>query len=165
MRFRDLVDAYMRRPSPATWQPLKQAILADTSYEPLSTQVRRANELLCDGQHFEALRVIDMKMPGLFFSPSAHSAQQRALAAAGRDEAAHRALLFARAAYRTIDDSGDGSRHRPWRVLRISDEYDFLELKEVTSVRQSLESLGQRRLDAHTLEDGRVVYFEMEVAS
>lgn len=164
MSFRDVVDAYMRDPSPGTWATLKTAILTDKTYDPSPTETARAAELVNRGDHFEALRVIDMKMPGLFFSPSAHTTQRHALEASGRHDAAQRASLFARAAYVTIDESGDGTADNPWQVLRVSDQYDYLSISEMTSVGQRLVEQDTRILDAHTLSDGNVVYFEMEMA-
>lgn len=100
-------------------------------------------------------------MPGAFLSPLAHGILRRAYAELGHSADAARERDLGRAALVTILTSGDGSRTRPWMVLRITDEYDVLAaLREQRELLVPVEEPG-RVLDRITTTQGNTYWFEL----
>ncbi|WP_243059310.1 DUF4919 domain-containing protein [Nocardioides sp. SR21] len=146
----DLVGRYLADPTPASLADVRRAVRADPSFDP-GLVVGEA----------DGLAALQRLMPGALLSPSAHGALADALARAGRQQAAARERLIARAALAGILATGDGSRERPWSVLRVSDEYDVLRSQRRRSTEQTLERDGSRHLDRHVCDDGSEAWFDV----
>ena len=64
-------------------------------------------------------------------------------------------------AIESIRSTGDGTRERPWSVLRISDQYDLLRADRRTSRQQSLVTADGGLLDRHVCDDGTEAWFDV----
>lgn len=146
----DLVDRYLADPTPATLAAVRRAVRATPGFDP-GLVVSEVDDLAA----------LQRLMPGALLSPAAHGALAQSLARAGRQQAAARERLIARAALAGILATGDGSRERPWSVLRVSDEYDVLRSRRLRSTEQSLERDGSRHLDRHVCDDGSEAWFDV----
>jgi hypothetical protein len=120
-----LVGRLAATPGRASYDAVRDAVVEVPGLvrEVVPTELAR----LLDGDDpATAVRGLEPLMPGALLSPAAHAALASALDRVGRreDAATHRSL--ARSALRGMLGSGRGTRDRPWRVLRVSDEYDVL---------------------------------------
>ncbi len=102
-------------------------------------------------------------MPGAFFSPMAHAVLASAYDGQGDAARARRERRMAQLAMSAILSSGDGSRERPWAVLRVSDEYDVLRAQERTSRSQRTVTRAGRELDHHVCDDGTEAWFDIDL--
>lgn len=159
MEFDTAARSYLTGPSAETLRDLQAVITAHPTFAPYAEFREQAVEHLEAGRARVVLDELEASMPGLFLSPSAHSLLARAHRALNDDEGAERELSLAQVALRTILDSGTGSQAAPWKVLRLSDEYDVLELTERRSVTQSAVQVGDSFLDVHTCDDGSTASF------
>lgn len=146
----DLVDRYLADPTPAALADVRRMVRAQPSFDP--------GLVVGEVAGLEALQRL---MPGALLSPAAHAALAHALARTGRPDAAARERRLAEASLAGILATGDGSRERPWSVLRVSDEYDVLRSLRRRSVEQSVERDGRRHLDHHVCDDGSDVWFDV----
>lgn len=146
----DLVGRYLEERSPAALADVRRAVRASRSFDP--------GLVVSEADGLEALQRL---MPGALLSPAAHAALADALARSGRREEAARERLLAEASLAGILATGDGTRERPWSVLRVSDEYDVLRSLRRRSVQQSVERDGRRHLDHHVCDDGSEAWFDV----
>ena len=79
----------------------------------------------------------------------------------GDEKAARRETKFARLAMDTLTSSGAGTQEAPYRVLRVSDEYDVLRYVQRTSVAQRVVVIDGQGYDVHQCSDGSEVWFEL----
>lgn len=164
MSFSDAADRYLRAPSRENLAVLHDSIRSSRSYSPGSEFIREALPLLRASRHHETVEVIDSWMPGAFLSPSAHTLMSQALAALGRHEEAETQASLSRMAVLAIISSGKGTRARPWRVLRVSDEYDMIRALRREAAEQQVVPSGTHTLDVIRTTDGREHWFELPTA-
>ncbi len=164
MDFKELVDAYFGDPSPDKLADLKRAITSDITFDPYTRIDQRLAPLVNAGQPRAVVDAIHAEMPGLFLSPGIHGMLSTAHQRLGESGLAELELTAAQIALRTILDSGDGTPARPWRVLRIRDEYDVLDLTERRSITQEARPMGGQTLDMHTCDDGTTAAFLLETS-
>lgn len=146
----DLVGRYLDDPTPATLAEVRRAVRAHPTFDP--------GLVIDPDAGLDELRGL---MPGALLSPAAHAALARALAGAGHREQAARERALAETALASIVTTGDGTRERPWSVLRVSDEYDVLRALGRRPVDQSVHRDGPRTLDRHACDDGSEVWFDV----
>lgn len=164
MGFSDAADRYLRAPNRENLALLHDSIRGSRSYSPGSEFIREALPLLRAGRHRETLDVIESWMPGAFLSPSAHTLMSQALAALGLHEEAETQASLSRMAVLAIISSGKGTRAQPWRVLRVSDEYDMIKALRREVVVQQVVPAGSNHLDMIRTTDGREHWFELPTA-
>ena len=122
---------------------------------------RRATALLERGSYAELVALVRGEMPGVFLSPSAHAFLSAGYAGVGDEAGARREQMVAEEALAGILGSGDGTVERPWRVRRVSDEYDVLRSQGRRSHDQRFVTLGDRALDHHQCDDGTEAWFDV----
>jgi len=158
----ELVEAFRIRPDATSYGVLRAAVRALPHFLPEVLPDELARTLEASVPEV-AVRELSRLMPGALLSPSAHGALALALDRAGRlDEAArHRAMR--RASLSAILASGAGTRDAPWRVLRVSDEYDVLRHLSRRPRSQQLVETGSALLD-RVEHDGGETWFEVAPA-
>ncbi len=157
----DLVAAHLAEPTPESLEALRAAVRAAPGFDPELRVRERAEELLAAGQYDDAVQAVEATMPGSIFSPAAHAILATAFGRTGRSADASRHARLARAALDSILSTGDGSRGRPWSVLRISDEYDVVDSLGTRPSSQSLVRDEARTIDLITCQDGRELHFDV----
>lgn len=156
--YADLVDRYLAEPGPGTLTALRSAVRASATFDP-DLDLGRIARLL-DGEPETAARALAAMMPGALLSPATHTGLALALDRLGRAPEATRQRTLARAAVRGILATGDGTRARPWTVLRVSDEYDVLRSLGRRPVSQELVGGAGRELDRIECADGSEAWFD-----
>ena len=118
---------FLTQPSGERFVSLRNAIIESANYDPYTDSLNEIQRLIDDGEYDEAGRRLDSCMPNLMLSPRAHLVM--AALAELRDADSDRSDLersVARACLEAIAGTGDGSRQRPYQVLRATDEHDLL---------------------------------------
>lgn len=158
---RDLLIAYLQTPTPETFGALRDAVAASESYEPYDSYQTQFEALLGRKQYDEARELLRSKMSGWMLNPSIHMHMSFVCHKLNDQECASAERSIARAVLQGILDSGDGSRERPYLVMRTADEYDVLDYLDKIPSGQELVTEAQRMLDHLTCADGSGFWFDV----
>lgn len=156
MKFSDAMEQFLLDPSEENLKPLQAAIMAAGNFDPLVAVEEFAAALLEAGDHQGLVDRLWQLMPGLFLSPTAHAMLRLCYRELGDDSAAQREDRLTQLALASLRSSGDGSQQNPYRVLRVSDEYDILRALGRKSQAQRLQPIGERSFDVHQCDEGEV---------
>ena len=157
----ELVTAYAETRDPAALERLRAAVASTPGFDPHADLETDGRRLLAAGDHAGLLTYLRGQMPAAFLSPSAHALLASAHAGLGDEVHATRERRTARLALDAILGSGDGTLEHPWRVLRVSDEYDVLAAQDRRSERQELVVRDGHTLDHHRCTDGSEAWFDI----
>lgn len=157
----DTFSDFLAAPSAATFLTLREQLVALPDYEFASDRLEELADLVDAGQFAEVADKLSELMPEWLLSPRAHLFAARAAEALGDTDRAQFERDFAQACLRGLQQSGDGSRTSPHRVMHISDEYDLLlaQGKELASQRQVTAEDGV--FDVITCQDGTELWFDI----
>jgi hypothetical protein len=157
----ELAVAYAGSRSVDDLARLRDAVRRTPGFDAGLDVVGMVSPLFARGAHAEVVARVRQLMPGAFLSPAAHAALAAAHHALG-DEARARAERRTHAlALDSIRSTGDGTRERPWSVLRVGDEYDVLRAAGRVSREQTLMEADGRSLDRHVCDDGSEAWFDV----
>ena len=140
---------------------LRDAVRASPGFDPGLDVVGAVTPLLARGAHEDVLDLVHDLMPGAYFGPSTHAALGAAHDALGDATRARQERRTQALALDSILTTGDGSRDRPWSVLRVSDQYDVLRSQRRASRVQTLVVDGGRSFDRHECADGSEAWFDV----
>lgn len=157
----DLARAWAQTRDPADLAALRGAVRRAPGFDPGLDVAGAVSPALARGDHAAALDIATGLMPGAFFSPSAHAALAAAHAGLGDEARSHAERRTQALALESIRGTGDGTRERPWSVLRLGDEYDVLRAGRRTSREQTLVVVDGRSLDRHVCDDGSEAWFDV----
>ena len=168
MTFPNIMEDFLRDPTPEHRDRLRPAIMDAPRYDPLVSIA----SLLAEGSGTDtstdeataARAVIDTiweHMPALFLSPQAHLHLARAYSTVGAHKYSERERKLAALSLDSIRGDGTGGEDSPFQVLRVEDEYDLLASSRLRSVGQTLRESDESAFDIHTLEDGASLWFEL----
>ena len=161
MTLGELLSQYVANPDHSTLTPLQQAVMDAANYDPLVLIETRLNPLFEASDHQGIIDLLHRQMPGLFLSPTVHAYLSQAHQELGDETGAQRERQAAQLAMQTLISSGNGSHEKPYRVLRVSDEYDVLTYLEATSTSQRTVDEDNRVFDVLTTTDGTEVWFKL----
>ena len=155
---------FAEAPDRGSYLEIRAALIDAGGYDPYSQELDRAIDLAEQDKLAEARDIIVQSIWNLLLSPSAHIILAMAAEQAGEAEQAAMERQFAYACLTGILATGDGSRDKPYLVVRTSDEYDVLDFLRKQSERQTLHKVGDRSLDALRCSDGSEVWFDISDA-
>ena len=161
MDFVEVMKSFVLSPSEETLAPLQAEIMAAANYDPLVLFESVVSPLMDSGNYQGAVDAVWRMLPGAFLSPTAHAMLAYSYDQLGDEKAAQRETKFARLALDTLTSSGDGTQDAPYRVLRVSDEYDVLRYQQRTSVTQRAVVIDEQGYDVHQCSDGSEVWFKL----
>jgi hypothetical protein len=154
--------AFLQDPTVESFLRVRSAILDHPKYDGYSDDLATMEKAFDTGFFASVRETFSESMPNLLLSPGAHMVLSLAARELGaeNDYAIERMICF-----RCIDGikcTGDGTRDRPYLVLRPSDEYDFLNAHGKLSHRQALihDEVGQS-FDHLECEDGTDYWFDV----
>lgn len=157
----ELAVAYASSRTEGDLARLREAVRRTRGFDPGLDVVAVVSPLFARGAHAEVVARVEDLMPGAFLSPAAHAALAAAHHALGDDARAQAERRTQALALESIRSTGDGTRERPWSVLRISDQYDVLRADGRASRHQTLVETDGRSLDRHACDDGSEVWFDV----
>lgn len=158
MQIDEVVTRYLEEPSEAGWTRLQREIMAAENYDPLVRLRAGLPRTLSP----EAVReAVEQLMPGALLSPLAHGRSAIAHQQLGDPEAAERQRRLSILAIHGIRGRRRGTRGEPFRVLRVDDEYDVLEIAGQRPASQAEVSVGGATYDVITTDNGAEIWFEL----
>lgn len=157
----DLLRAFLSEPGAESFEPLRTAVLEDPSYAPYSQDLSQADEALAQDQLSRAEQLLHEGMPNLVLSANAHVMLSWIAHQRGEEDAAATEGFLARICVEAILSTGEGTLSRPYRVLRVEDEYDVLRYLQRRPKGQRLVEDGGRKLDCITCTDGAELWFDV----
>ena len=157
-RFGDVWDEWCGRRSSTTLRELRDAIVSQPRDD---RALGEATQLLREARFGDAQRRMLAAMPRWFLSPGAHNLLALTHKGLGNEDAAADERALSGLGLRTIAESGDGTRFRPWIVLRVSDEYDVCMAGGKHPTGQSTYDGDLDRIDCH---DGTTAWFRIHRA-
>ena len=160
---KELFAAFLEKPSKESYLKVFAAVTSDKGYNPYSTDLNDAWDLVKEKKFKEALEKLDKGMPNLLLSPRAHG--MTAMAADGLGDAA-KAKSEREAAAKCAQGmlaTGDGSPDKPYLVTRVSDEYDLLRNLKKMRKTQGLKHKDGKSFDVMQCADDTEVWFDITV--
>ena len=154
-------ERFMEKPSLGTFEAARSALIGSPAYQPYSQDLYQAEKLFEERRYQEVLQAIAGTRPNLLLSPRAHLLVGMACKELGKPEDSQAEMMFMQLCLHGIKLTGDGSADRPFKVTRVSDEYDVLMSLGKKLEMQALSKAGGRACDAMTLEGGGTLFFDI----
>jgi hypothetical protein len=155
------LQRFMTEKSLEAFLELRRAVQHCGHYQPDDNAMEVLGDLMQRQAHAEAAQFIAGLMPNWLTNPGVHQAAAYALHKEGDIRTARFKAFVADSLLEGIMMTGDGSRARPWLVMRTEDEYDVLMHLEKQPVGQELVRDGARAVDVISCEDGTLVHFDV----
>lgn len=151
----------VKKPDRETFLALRNEVIASKAFKPYSDEMDQAAELSAAGKVEAARDLLLQSMDNLMLNPRAHARLSDCYSKLGDREAATRENKIAEACIKGILSTGDGTKEKPYLVLRADDEYEVLSSLKKRSKMQSLQFVGQRKFDVLTCTDDSEIYFDI----
>jgi hypothetical protein len=157
----DKLARLVKTPDRETFLALRKEVIASKAFKPYSDEMDQANELYEAGK-IEAARDLLLKsMDNLMLNPRAHIRLSFYHLKLGDRDASKKEFMIAHACLKGILSTGDGTKDKPYLVLRTDDEYEVLSALKKKSKMQSLQFDGRRKFDVLTCTDDSQIYFDI----
>ncbi|MCB9128762.1 MAG: DUF4919 domain-containing protein [Ardenticatenales bacterium] len=161
MSLESAARAYWTESNRENYLELQREIQRTANYSPYSTAMGDISRALAAKDYPAVIGQLRPLLPGAFMSPSFHDTLAVAHMELGDEVRALREARYAQLALRGIALTGDGSKEKPYIVLRVQDEYDMLNQLEKVSVRQQLVQADGKMMDQHICDDGSSIWFDI----
>ncbi len=161
---RDLFLKFAENPDLKSFLAVRQAVLASEEYQPDSEELDRADELIDEGKWAEARTCLQEALPNLLLSPQAHLLMAAIAEELGEPSQEQLEDFLASTCAEGILSTGDGTKDKPYLVLRASDEYDLIEYLEKEPTDEDEVEEGDRSLDRVKCNDGSELWFDVTEA-
>ena len=161
MMIPDAFWAFLNDDSQASLAALHTQIRSDPWFTERAPWYPRAVQLLRADRFDEVIDLVEDMMPALFLCPEAHQMAAHALRRIGEDTRADAHAAWAQIGIEAIKSTGRGTADRPWRVLRILDEYALLRERDIHPQAQRQVWIDDRCCDVHVDGHGAEYWFEV----
>ncbi len=152
---------FLELPGRATYLAARRAWLR-LNVSPLSpADLQTVAELLAAGEFAAVIECVHGWQARAAFSPRAHYFAAEAHTALGEAEDAEVERWAFSACLQGILATGDGTRHKPYVISQLPDEYDVLKLLGLTCVKQHLVQRGRRSCDVISCHDSSQLWFNI----
>lgn len=128
------------------------------NYNPYSKDLDAIEDFLDQDKLIDATNYSNINT---ILSPRVHLYKNYALAKLNKTKEAESELILAQKIMEGISLTGDGSKLKPYKVTRISDEKDMLRYFDEAFASQSLINGDDKIMDLITCESGRAIYFDI----
>lgn len=153
--------AFVATPDRDNYLKLRTWLVGCEAYDPYNDNLLDITQMVERQQFDRAAKALEESMPNLLLSPRAHALYAAIAAERGDEQRAEAERFVAELCVQGMLACGDGSRERPYPVLRTSDEYDVLEFLGKLPACQSLHHEGDRQLDRLETTDGQELWFDL----
>jgi hypothetical protein len=163
MMIGELLETFLQNPGRGSFLALRSAWLALPDIDPYTRELDEVPEMIMGERYGDALKLIRKHIsPQYLLNPRTHMHLAMCLENTGDESGAKFERYFAFSLLDGIKSTGDGSEDRPFLVTRTSDEYDYLMAEGIRPAGQALIKADDgRKLDQMTMENGRVLYFDV----
>ena len=159
----DLFAHFLKDPSLENYSKTKSAIALSDYVDLRSDALQEGERLLNQDKFQEAVSLIDgPKGLGFLLVPRAHFILAASYRHLGQIEQADAEKGIAQLLLKTIAMSGEGTREKPYQLLNVEAENDFVGffLKD-KKTSQSLIPQGEKFYDVYQLASGKEIWFEV----
>lgn len=129
-----------------------------SDYNPYSEDLNLIEDLLDKNDLEQAIAYNNINV---ILSPRAHLYKNYALEKLNKTKEAQAELILAQKIMEGISLTGDGSKEKPYRVTRISDEKDMLRYFQEEFMSQRLMNDNDTTFDVIQCKSGRELYFDI----
>jgi hypothetical protein len=143
---------------------MRELIYNHKDYSPYNLNVEKIEKFYLDEKYQEVFELYGQDWPNLLLSPRVHMILSN-ISKMINDK--QKTEFHQAAAYIIVDlitKSGDGSAELPYKVLRISDEYDVLSALQEEKESQKLFLDEGRAYDVINTLSGKMIYFDITEA-
>ncbi|ADB17700.1 hypothetical protein Psta_3035 [Pirellula staleyi DSM 6068] len=152
---------FVEEPTRANYLAARAALLAKSPIPVDATDLAHLGAMLDAGEYDEALARLELLPPSAAISPRVHFLAAEAAEATGDDENVELERYLFVICLQAMLATGSGTSAEPYQVCHPSDEYDLLEVLELTPAAQRLEEYEGRLFDVLLCTTGREVWFDM----
>lgn len=156
-----LFMGWLKDPEHVTFAQLRAAMVSHRSYAPYSGDLDQAAELVGKKEFDAARKRIQEGFPNLLLSPRAHFLLAMIARELGSEQDEKLEGYLAFRCIEGILSTGDGTRDKPFQVLRTTDEYDVMMAKQKQMTGQALIHDGSRHFDRITFDDESEYWFDI----
>jgi hypothetical protein len=157
----ELFVAFLSNPTPESFRALRDVVVTSPNYDGYSQDLRDMERALDEKRFTDVKNVFAQAQPNLLLSPSAHLLLSQALKEEGNEKASDLERFICFRCVDGITNTGDGTRARPYLVLRTSDEYDVLNAQGKRFASQHLVHEGSKSYDRMVCADDSEVWFDI----
>lgn len=153
--------AFIQNPTAETFRAIRDGVVSHPRYDGYSQDLNEMDTAYQQKRYGDVKARFGEVQPNLLLSPAAHLLLHLALRDEGDTERAALERFICSRCIVGIQSTGDGSRERPWLVLRTSDEYDVLSTLGKKLELQHLVHENGRSFDKMACSDGSELWFDI----
>ena len=160
---KEAFDTFLTNTSLDTYFALRDLVTEHPRFQPYSDELKQLNAL-CEERRFEEMQnLLPAMLPNCLLSPSFHVFAGISSRELGDENAAEAESVVARKLLETLLATGDGTKDRPFHIIRVEDEYDVMAAKGLDVAEQELHQEDGRYLDALSDATGAEVWFDVTI--
>lgn len=160
---RELFFKFIECPDRDSYLAVCQSVVSSTQYNPYSDEIRDVHALVEEQRYEDARSRLSEAMPNLLLSPRAHLLLAMIADKTGDKQGAQAEGLIASLCAKGILATGNGSKEKPYVVVRTSDEHDVVQFLGKRFSGQALVEEGPRCFDVIQCDDGSELWFDITV--
>ena len=157
----ELFVAFLSDPTPESFRAVREFVVNSPNYNGYSQDLRDMECALDEKRFADVKSTFAEAQPNLLLSPLAHLLLSAALKEEGNARASDLERFICFRCVDGLTSTGDGTRARPYLVLRTSDEYDVLNAQGKQFASQHLVHEGGKSYDCMTCDDGTELWFDI----
>lgn len=155
-----LLRRVIEQPTKENYLAARSFAVGHASYKPYSSDLEELADTEDEAACKIVLRTLEQASPNLLFSPRAHLWAAIAAEKLGDEKRQQRELRIAKGLIQGILATGDGTRQKPYAIVRPTDENDLLMHLDKRQDSQSLVQEGGT-FDVILCTDGTEIWFEI----
>jgi hypothetical protein len=160
MKTYEKVFEFLTDPTKETFLKCRELVINDPEYDPYSEDIENIQNLLNEGKFEEVIPYVNVN---ILLSPRAHIYKCFAYKELGDEKGKNIEMTIAQIIFECLEKTGDGTKDSPYIITRISDERDLIRHHlNKQDVSQNLVKDGDKIMDALTLDDGTLLYFDIK---
>lgn len=152
---------FVEQPTRTSYLAARDALLAESPLPVDATDLAHLVAMLDAGDYEEAIARLELLPPSAAISPRVHFLAAEAAEATGDDETVELERYLFVICVQAMLATGSGTQAAPYQVCHPSDEYDLLEVLELSPAAQRLEEHDGAMYDVLLCTTGREVWFDL----
>lgn len=158
----ELFVAFLSNPTAESFRAVRDLVVNHPAYDGYSNDLRAMEEAFDKKLYADVKGAFARAQPNLLLSPGAHLLLSMTLKAEGNEKSSELERFICFRCVEGVRLTGEGTREKPYAVLRTSDEYDMISAlgKKVAS-QHLVNDDGGKTYDRLVCEDGAELWFDI----
>jgi hypothetical protein len=157
----ELFVAFLQNPTVESFQAIRDAVVNHPKYDGYSQDLRDMETAFEEKRFADVKTAFGQAQPNLLLSPGAHLLLSLAMREEGNTQGADLERFICFRCMDGIQLTGDGTKERPFLVLRTSDEYDLLSARGKQLGSQHLVHEHGKSYDQMVCADASELWFDI----